>query len=161
MNEKEITSGGKIFSLELLNRINRLVIESSEISRTEVARRVCEWQEWRNPYGEVQLSSCISALKSLEERGHVELPIATRKGPGFSLRLREESVEAAREVPLRVDDVEGLSVPLQGNPGRRVAYANMEQSDKRGTSSGAESSFRPPDALFDRLFTWMVRRVVF
>lgn len=110
MNEKEITSGGKIFSLELLNRINRLVIESSEISRTEVARRVCEWQEWRNPYGEVQLSSCTSALKSLEERGHVELPIATRKGPGFSLRLREESVEAAREVPLRVDDVEGLSL---------------------------------------------------
>ncbi|MGR3316932.1 MAG: Druantia anti-phage system protein DruA [Candidatus Anammoxibacter sp.] len=86
------------------------MIESTEISRTDVARRVCEWQEWRNSYVEAQLSSCISALKSLEKRGHVLLPIATRRGGGFSLRLSEEAVEAARGVPLRVDDVEGLAL---------------------------------------------------
>lgn len=108
MNNNEITSGGKIFSSELLNRISQQVLESSEISRTEVARRVCEWLDWRNPFGEVQLSSCIAALKSLEERGHLVLPKGTRKGTGLSLRLSEESVPPAAEVPLRVDEVEGL-----------------------------------------------------
>lgn len=108
MNTKEITSGGKIFSHELLERISQLSNEKPLLSRAEVSRRVCEWLEWRNPFGEIQLTSCTEALKSLEKRGHLELPKVSRKGAYLSLRLSEEPVPEAIGVPLRVDDVEGL-----------------------------------------------------
>jgi len=108
MNNKNITSGGKIFSSELLDRISRLSNEKPVINRSEVAYRVCEWLDWKNPFGEAQLVSCVAALKRLEEQGHLKLPIATRIGADFSLRLSEEPVAAATSVPLRVDEVEGL-----------------------------------------------------
>ena len=64
---------GQEFSEKIIRRINQVVRENQNITRSELSRLVCEWLGWRSPNGRFKEMSCRISLKVLEERGFIEL----------------------------------------------------------------------------------------
>jgi hypothetical protein len=56
---------GQEFSSSLLERIGGLLSEEPGISRTSLARKVCEWLDWRSSNGGFQKGGCRKALATL------------------------------------------------------------------------------------------------
>jgi hypothetical protein len=69
--------GGRELTPELLERLRREVAGEPDLSRSELARRVCSWLDWTDPAGRPKETSCRIALLDLSRRGLIELP-ATR-----------------------------------------------------------------------------------
>jgi hypothetical protein len=74
-----VSAGGREFSAAVLVEIGRLVREESELTRSSLARRVCQRLNWRQPNGRWSAASCRVALRKLERRGVIELPVARRQ----------------------------------------------------------------------------------
>jgi len=101
---------GRVFLREILQRINAAVCDHPQWSRAELARRVCDWLEWRAANGKRKEMSCRVALGRLAERGVIGLPAARRSvsfgGHSFSqTRLKvparlEGSVKNLRRLEL-------------------------------------------------------------
>jgi len=64
----------RVFAREVLERINAAVRAHPQWSRAELARRVCDWLNWRAANGKPKLMSCRVALLRLAERGVIGLP---------------------------------------------------------------------------------------
>jgi len=77
--EASVVVCGKIFPHQSLQRINAAVREQPQGSRAELARRVCEWLDWRTANGKHNEMSCRVALGRLAERGLIELPAPRRR----------------------------------------------------------------------------------
>jgi hypothetical protein len=79
---------GQIFPHEVLQRINAAVSDHPNWSRAELARRVCDWLDWRTENGKPKGVSCRVALGRLAERGLIGLPAPRRRvsfvGQSFS-----------------------------------------------------------------------------
>ena len=69
-----VRAGGREFSQEILERIRRAVRCEPDLTRTELSRRVCEWLGWKQANGRLREVSCRVAMRSLEQRGLIELP---------------------------------------------------------------------------------------
>ncbi len=69
-----IVVGGREFPASVLERIRTEVRERPALSRAALARKVCEWLNWRQPNGRWREASCRVALGRLARRGVVELP---------------------------------------------------------------------------------------
>jgi len=88
---------GRYFDESLLARIQATVDADPGLSRRALSRQVCEWMGWRAPNGRLQEMSCRKALVTLERKGALRLPPASRghgyerrgKGRGESLVFRE------------------------------------------------------------------------
>jgi Domain of unknown function (DUF4338)/Transposase DNA-binding/Transposase Tn5 dimerisation domain/Transposase DDE domain len=65
---------GQIFPQEILQRINATLSDHPDWSRAELARRVCDWLDWRTEAGQRKHMSCRVALGRLAERGLIRLP---------------------------------------------------------------------------------------
>jgi len=72
--ETAVVAGGLEFTRESLDRIRSEVREQPEISRSELARRVCRWAGWASANGKWRVMSCRLALRCLADRGEIELP---------------------------------------------------------------------------------------
>jgi Domain of unknown function (DUF4338)/Transposase DNA-binding/Transposase Tn5 dimerisation domain len=70
---------GQVFQREVLNRINAAVRDHPHWSRADLARRVCDWLDWRAVNGKRKEMSCRVALGRLEQRGVIGLPAPWRK----------------------------------------------------------------------------------
>jgi len=70
---------GRVFPHEILQRINAAVRAHPQWSRAELARRVCDWLNWRQANGKPKLMSCRVALGRLHQRGVIGLPPPRRK----------------------------------------------------------------------------------
>jgi Domain of unknown function (DUF4338)/Transposase DNA-binding/Transposase Tn5 dimerisation domain/Transposase DDE domain len=65
---------GRIFPHEFLERIKVAVRDHPKWSRADVARKVCDWLDWRAANGKRKEMSCRVALGRLAERGVIDLP---------------------------------------------------------------------------------------
>jgi hypothetical protein len=65
---------GRLFPHEVLERINAAVRDHPKWSRADLARRVCDWLDWRAANGKRKEMSCRVALVRLAERGMIRLP---------------------------------------------------------------------------------------
>jgi hypothetical protein len=68
--------GGREFSDEIFERIRETVRSARELTRSALARSVCEWLGWHGPDGKPKEMSCRATLVKLERRGLIELPAA-------------------------------------------------------------------------------------
>ncbi|MGA1868436.1 MAG: Druantia anti-phage system protein DruA [bacterium] len=66
---------GRDFSVEELKLIKEMVELYPKLSRTELAKTICENIFWEAPNGIIKHNSCLKALEKLEEQGHIELPV--------------------------------------------------------------------------------------
>lgn len=76
--EANVVVCGQVFTPQVLDRINATVREQPQITRAELARRVCHWLNWRSQDGRVKALNCRIALGRLAKRGLVELPAPLR-----------------------------------------------------------------------------------
>jgi len=79
---------GRVFPHEVLQRINASVRGHPNWSRAELARRVCDWLDWRTEAGQRKQMSCRVALGRLADRGLIRLPVPRHRvsfsGQSFS-----------------------------------------------------------------------------
>ena len=68
---------GQEFTSDLVDRISTTVAQSPEMSRTDLARTVCKWLDWRCSSGDWQLGSCRKALSRLNRDNILDLPVIT------------------------------------------------------------------------------------
>ena len=84
-----VTSGasfsGRRFSSSELSLIREVVESCDGLSRTELARTVCELLDWKRPNGNLKARECREFLERLEGGGHLELP---EKRPGKPIGTR-------------------------------------------------------------------------
>ena len=64
----------KVFSSEIISRISQTIREEPSLTRCQLAFRVCEWMNWRNPAGKLQAMSCRKMLLTLHRRKVITLP---------------------------------------------------------------------------------------
>ena len=65
---------GRVFPHAVLKRINAAVRDHREWSRADLARRVCNWLDWRAANGKDKEVNCRLALVRLHRRGLIDLP---------------------------------------------------------------------------------------
>ena len=68
------TFSGRRFTRKQLARVQETVERFPQLSRTELARTLCEHLNWRTPNGRYKIESCLSLLEALESHGVVRLP---------------------------------------------------------------------------------------
>ena len=66
------------------------------ITRSEIARRVCDALEWRNPQGELKEMGARVALLKLHRRGWIELPEPTHRNSNGKRRERLQQAPVPR-----------------------------------------------------------------
>ena len=90
---------GRVFPHDSLQRINAAVRDHPEWSRADVARRVCDWLDWRAATGKRKEVNCRAALVRLERRGLIDLPPPRRR-----VRFSGSRFAATRlNVPVRLE----------------------------------------------------------
>jgi hypothetical protein len=68
------TFSGRRFTRKQLARVQETVARFPKLSRTELARTLCEHLNWKTPNGKYKIESCLTLLEALEARGVVTLP---------------------------------------------------------------------------------------
>jgi hypothetical protein len=110
--------GGREFPAAVLTRIEAAVQEQPELTRTALARLVCEWLNWRQPDGRFREASCRVALRRLERLGVLKLP--TPRRPGRSQKQTVERSAALESCPAIEGDLKALGaielVRVTGGP---------------------------------------------
>jgi hypothetical protein len=101
---------GREFTSALLARIQSAIGADATLSRRTLARRVCDWLEWKTRAGAWAEMSCRVALLTLHRRGCITLPAPLRPA-GFTGH-GVARVELPPAVPLacRVDELEELEL---------------------------------------------------
>ena len=103
--------GGRDWSNEDLVQVREAINRARPRQRTEIARRVCQALDWKDPLGRPKLMSCRVALLRLHRAGHIELP-APRNGNGNGRGLSVQRVEwpVERAVSGSPKDLPGLAL---------------------------------------------------
>ena len=102
-----LSQSGRSFQPEELDQICQTVESFPGLTRTELARTLCEHLDWRTATGRAKLDACHKLLEKLEKQGRVRLPAkrvyrtsprgpvrrtyscATQPGPALECRLGE------------------------------------------------------------------------
>jgi hypothetical protein len=112
------TFSGRRFTRKQLVQVQETVEQFPNLSRTELARTVCEHLNWKTPNGKHKVESCLTLLERLEAQGVVSLParqithVAPRRVPAHA--AAEEPVDAALSTlrPIQLEPV-GSSGPAR------------------------------------------------
>jgi len=118
--EAAVVVCGQVFAPQLLDRIKATVREQPEMTRAELARRVCDWLGWRTARGRLKALNCRVALGRLAQRGLIELPpprCAVRFG-GPSFIQSTENVAARFTGTLQ--EVRGLKLVVVSSKDREL-----------------------------------------
>ena len=111
-NLASTTFGGERLSRPAIAEIQETVQFFPELSRSELARTVCEQLGWHTPGGATRLGFGLRVLEELERLGIVRLP--AKRGPG---RGRQKALQfdhrTAPQPPLRADLGELAPVRLE------------------------------------------------
>ena len=67
---------GQYYTETIIDKIREMVKAEPDISRRELSRRVCQYNNWRSPNGKLKDMSCRKALLALDRQGVIELPTA-------------------------------------------------------------------------------------
>jgi hypothetical protein len=74
MGKTIMTFSGRDFTSEDIELIKWTRKRYPKLSRTELARTICEFLGWTSPAGRVKTPQCISFLERLEEADLIKLP---------------------------------------------------------------------------------------
>jgi hypothetical protein len=90
------TFSGRRFTRKQLAQVQDTVERFPGLSRTELARTVCEHLDWRTPNGKYKVESCLTLLKKLEGLGVVSLPAkqVRQVGPRRVPVLENDTIQA-------------------------------------------------------------------
>ncbi len=96
-----LLQSGRSFQPEELEQICWTVESFPSLSRTELARTLCEHLKWRTATGQAKLDACQKLLEKLEKQGRIRLPAkrACRTSPRGEVR-RVYGSETEPGVPL-------------------------------------------------------------
>lgn len=72
---------GREFSDGLIGQIRDVVATETNLTRSALSKRVCQWMDWRDSLGKPRDMSCRVALLQLAKRGVLELPKALKPPP--------------------------------------------------------------------------------
>ncbi len=75
------TFGGREFDQEELELLREVVATCAGLSRTELAKTVCELLRWRRANGSLKALECREYLERLERSGWIQLPPLRRRRP--------------------------------------------------------------------------------
>jgi hypothetical protein len=115
-----------------INWMRALLANECTLHRTGVADRACEHFGFLDPRGRFQRSSCLKALRELEEGGLIALP-APRTRRGAQCRMVEEPVPVPGPMPRGLRVPEAVQVVLvESAAQRRVWRALMAHEHPRG-----------------------------
>lgn len=93
MKDSLLTFAGRTFSAQEVALIRQAATDYAALGRTEIARTVCEWLDWRRPSGGLKNHECRLLLEQLEQQGLLTLPVlhtSGRRGPR-QVKLRSQS----------------------------------------------------------------------
>ena len=101
----------KLSQPEVLEHIRARLAVNDGINRTELADELCDRYRFHDERGRCQRSSCLKALRRLEEEGCLVLPApqVIRRGVWSPRRLGHE-VPAAVGVPEKAGEIRGLEL---------------------------------------------------
>ncbi len=112
------TFSGRRFTRKQLAQVQETVERFPKLTRTELARTVCEHLDWKTPNGKLKVESCWILLEKLEAHGVVSLPARQarqqqqRRVPQLDQDTLKTPIEAALStlMPIRLEAV-GSSGP--------------------------------------------------
>jgi hypothetical protein len=107
------TFSGRRFTRRQLAQVQETVEGLPKLTRTELARTVCEHLDWKTPNGKYKVESCLTLLEKLEAEGVVSLPAkqmqqpAQRRVPRLETAGPESPINAALStlMPIRLEPV--------------------------------------------------------
>ncbi|MBF0439829.1 MAG: DUF4338 domain-containing protein [Magnetococcales bacterium] len=108
------TFSGRRFSSADLVEIKEVLDSCSGLSRTELAKTICELLEWTRPSGTLKSRECLEFLEQIDSEGIIRLPDRRQTRPfGSTTRIQpakdEESIVLAGSVeqfdPVRLEQV--------------------------------------------------------
>ena len=107
------TFSGRRFTRKQLAQVQETIQRFPNLSRTELARTVCEHLNWKTPNGRDKVESCLTLLAKLEAQGVVTLPAKQarqapqRRVPVLENDPPETSMETALSAltPIRLEAV--------------------------------------------------------
>ncbi len=73
--------GEKLFNQEDLDLIDWTTKQYPDLSRTELARTICENLEWKAPNGKERVHSCLELMEKLEADGTLKFPEKRKLAP--------------------------------------------------------------------------------
>lgn len=111
MEETIMTFSGRDFTSEDIDLIKWTRKRYPQLSRTELARTICEFLEWTTPDGKGKSRQCTSLLVKLEEAELIELPpldtskirIRSSKLPEFKIDTTPITDELKNLMPIRLE----------------------------------------------------------
>ena len=132
-----------ISSPEGLARLSALIASESFPHRTALANRVCTEFGFVDARGRPQLATCLKALRTLHDRGSIQLPPpVTRGGHGTPRRLGHP-VPPPRSVPSRVNEVRGLQLQLVRSDAQRRTWNELiDREHPRGAACHVGAQLR-------------------
>ena len=117
-------------------RLDGVVADERLQTRTAIARGVCEVFNFVDARGELQVSTCVRALKKLADRGRIALPPPTNShAAGASPRRLQEGVPMPSALPDSVRNVLDLSLVVVTDGDQRAIWNTLvHQEHPRGTT---------------------------
>ena len=110
--EASVVVCGRVFAHEVLERIKAAVRDQPQWSRAELARRVCDWLEWRAANGKDKAVACRLALVRLERRGLIDLPPARRSVRFGGASFAQTQLSVPSRLEATVQELRGLKLIL-------------------------------------------------
>ena len=89
---------GRRFTRKRLKEIQTVVARFSNLSRTEIAKTICEHTQWVTAKGKYRIKLCLNALEEMEKVGIFNLPAKDNKrlrGPQKKIILTDATHEQA------------------------------------------------------------------
>lgn len=90
--------------------VQQILEDNVDAPRVAIAERVCEHFDFSNALGNAQKAGCLKALRELEQAGQFQLPESRRPSPQAGPRRLAESVEAPRNLPTSVGEIQALEL---------------------------------------------------
>jgi hypothetical protein len=118
--EANVVVCGQVFASQVLDRINAMVREQPQVSRAELARRVCDWLNWRGQDGRAKALNCRVALGRLAKRGLIELPAPQRTLCSRSQDFAGTHLDVPSKLEGSVKELGGVKLVLIRSKDRRL-----------------------------------------
>jgi hypothetical protein len=122
------TFSGRRFTRKQLAQVQETVKQFPQLSRTELARTLCEHLNWKTPNGKNKVESCLTLLEKLEAQGVVSLPAKqARQAPQRRVPLLENGrPETPIEAALSTLTPIQLEAVSSGGPDREQWKAYLQ-----------------------------------
>ena len=119
---------------DVIEDINKILNVNSGLSRTQLAKTLCQKYAFYDARGKPQLSSCLKALRELERHNLLSLPASQKKNTGHKTPRRlGEAVPEAKDVPDEVTAIKDLRlVRVQGEGQMRIWNELMIREHPQG-----------------------------